>query len=392
MKGFFMSREFLMPKYIFTGEKALSCAADILRKMGKRALVVSGTVTSKQAYFGECVSFLNGLGIETAIFSDIAGEPDDVTVNAGLAAYKENGCDCLFAMGGGSALDTMKAIAALSVRGGKISDCIGDPINEKLPFMTAVPTTAGTGSEVTRFTVITDTETGVKMLLSGASLIPDCAIVDPTYTLTAPESVTAATGLDALTHAIESYTSKKAQPLTDAVALSAVKRIFKSLPAAYENGGDLAARSEMSIAALEAGIAINNASVTLVHGMSRPIGALFHVPHGISNAMLLEKCLSFALDGAYGRFAELARTIGAADNLTNDKSAAEQLIVKIRELCCICEIPTPAEYGIDRDNYYAAIPKMSADAIASGSPANTAKTVSYENIESIYRALYPNDK
>lgn len=303
-----------MPRYIYTGENALSGAADVLKKMGKKALVISGTVTSKQRCFADCVSLLNGLGIGTAEFTDISGEPTDVTVNAGLAAYRENSCDCLLAIGGGSALDTMKAIAVLAVCGGKTADYMGMPITAELPFMTAIPTTAGTGSEATRFTVITDTQTGVKMLLSGISLIPDCAVVDPAYTITAPKGITAATGLDALTHAIESYTSKKAQPLTDTLALSAVKRIFANLPAAYTDGENIKARSEMSIAALEAGIAINNASVTLVHGMSRPIGALFHIPHGISNAMLLEKCLSFALDGAYGRFAELARVIGAADN------------------------------------------------------------------------------
>lgn len=380
-----------MPRYIYTGENALSGAADVLKKMGKKALVISGTVTSKQTCFADCVSLLNGLGIETAEFTDISGEPTDVTVNAGLAAYMDNGCDSLLAIGGGSALDTMKAIAALAVCGGKIADYMGKPITAELPFMTAIPTTAGTGSEATRFTVITGTETGVKMLLSGTSLIPDCAVVDPAYTITAPKGITAATGLDALTHAIESYTSKKAQPLTDTVALSAVERIFANLPTAYTDGKNIKARSEMSIAALEAGIAINNASVTLVHGMSRPIGALFHVPHGISNAMLLGKCLSFALDGAYGRFAELARAIGAADHSTDDRNAAEQLIVKVRELCSICEIPTLSEYGIDREEYYAAIGKMSADAIASGSPANTAKPVSREDIESIYRALYSSD-
>lgn len=378
-----------MPKYIFTGENALCGASEVLKKMGKKALVISGTVTSKQHCFEQCVTLLNDLGIKTAEFTDIGGEPTDVTVEAGLFAYKDNGCDCLFAIGGGSAMDTMKAIAALAVCGGKISDYMGKQIMAELPFMTAVPTTAGTGSEATRFTVITDTKSGVKMLLSGASLIPDCAVVDPLYTVTAPKSITAATGLDALTHAIESYTSKKAQPLTDTVAMSAVKRIFANLPAAYKDGENVCARSEMSIAALEAGIAINNASVTLVHGMSRPIGALFHVPHGISNAMLLEKCLSFALDGAYGRFAELARAIGAADSSTDDKSAAEQLIVKIRELCDICEVPTLSGYGINRDEYFAAIKKMSADAIASGSPANTAKPVTFENVEGIYRALYP---
>lgn len=226
------------------------------------------------------------------------------------------------------------------------------------------------------------------MLLEGATLIPDLAIIDPKFTVSAPKSITAATGLDALTHAIESYTSKKAQPLTDAVALSAVKRIFKYLPAAYKNGSDLAARSEMSIAAFEAGVAINNASVTLVHGMSRPIGANFHVPHGISNAMLLEKCLAFALDGNYPRFAELGRAIGAANSSDDDKTASEKLLGAIRELCAVCEIPTLAGYGIDRENFFAVLDKMSEDAVKSGSPANTVKAVSVDDVKIIYRSLW----
>ena len=377
-----------MPRYIFTGENALSGAADVLKKSGKKTLVISGTVTSKSDEFKSCINLLNNLGIETAVFTDIASEPTDVTVNAGLASYKENNCDSLLAMGGGSALDTMKAVAAMSVFGGEIADLMGKQVTAELPFMTAIPTTAGTGSEATKFTVITDTKTGVKMLLAGASLLPDCAIVDPLYTLTAPKGITAATGLDALTHSIESYTSKKAQPLTDTFAMSAVKRIFKYLPEAYKDGKNIKARTEMSYAAFEAGVAINNASVTLVHGMSRPIGALFHVPHGISNAMLLQKCLSFALDGAYEKFAELSRATGAATADTSDKQAAEKLIEKIGELCAICEIPTLQGYGIDREKYFASIDKMSADAIASGSPANTIKPVSVENVKEIYKSLY----
>src|SRR5699024_773827 len=145
-----------------------------------------------------------------------------------------------------------------------------------------IPTTAGTGSEATQFTIITDTKNNVKMLLKGESFMPDLAVIDPAYTMTAPPGVTAATGLEALTRAIEAYTSRNAQPLTDIFAVSAVRRIFANLPAACEDGSNLVARKEMSLAALEAGIAFNNSSVTIVHGMSRPIGALFHVPHGTS--------------------------------------------------------------------------------------------------------------
>lgn len=383
-----MSREFLMPRCIVTGENALEGAAKYFEKMGRKALIISGTVTSRSECYAELKAALGKAGVSYAEFTDIHGEPTDVTVNAALNAYREGGCDCFAAIGGGSALDTMKAAAVLAANGGKISDYMGKIICGELPFMAAIPTTAGTGSEATRFTVITDTATDIKMLLNGAPLIPDLAVLDPKFTVSAPKSVTAATGLDALTHAIESYTSKKAQPLTDVVALSAVKRIFKSLPTAYKDGNDLCARSEMALAALEAGIAINNASVTIVHGMSRPIGANFHVPHGISNAMLLEKCLSFALDGAYPKFAELGRAIGAATDKDDDKEASEKLIGAVHELCGVCEVPTLEEYGIDKEKFFASMDKMASDALASGSPSNTIKPVTKEDIMTIYRDLW----
>ena len=184
----------------------------------------------------------------------------------------------------------MKAIA-VNVSGEKeICDYYGEVIDNKLPKMIAIPTTTGTGSEATQFTVITDTKKNIKMLLKGVVLVPDVAVVDGSFGISAPKSVTASTGLDALTHAIEAYTSRRDQPLTDSVCISAVKRLFKYLPVAYANGNDLTARNETAIAALEAGIAINNSSVTVVHGMSRPIGALYHVPHGLLNAMLLSVC------------------------------------------------------------------------------------------------------
>lgn len=383
-----MSREFYIPHKILTGQGALESAEPYIKQMGIKPLLVSGPNTSKAPCFDELKKLLESAGMTYGVFSDISGEPTDAIVDNCIKAYKENGCDCFIAIGGGSALDTMKAAAVLAVKGGKIADYMGKPICGKLPPMAAIPTTAGTGSEATKFTVITDEATGVKMLLGGSSLIPDIAIVDPVYCVSAPKSITAATGLDALTHAVESYTSRKAQSLTDAVAISAVKRIFKYLPAAYKNGNDIKARDEMSIAALEAGIAINNASVTIVHGMSRPIGANFHVPHGISNAMLLEKCLVFALDGAYERFAELSRAIGAAEKTDSDKAAAEVFIAAIKHLCKECEVPTLAEYGIDKAKFDSVIDKMADDAIASGSPSNTIKAVTKKDIIAIYKSLW----
>lgn len=383
-----MSREFYIPHKILTGQGALEDSAPYIKQMGEKPLLVSGPNTSKAPCFDELTKLLERLGMQYSVFSDISGEPTDTIVNNCVKAYKENGCDSFIAIGGESALDTMKAAAALAVMGGKISDYMGKQIDEKLPPMAAIPTTAGTGSEATKFTVITDEATGVKMLLGGVSLIPDIAIVDPAYCISAPKSITSATGLDALTHAIESYTSRKAQPLTDTVALSAVKRIFKYLPAVYNDGNDIKAREEMSLAALEAGIAINNASITIVHGMSRPIGANFHVPHGISNAMLLEKCLCFVLDGAYERFAELAKAIGAAEKNDSDEEAAKSLIAAIKKLCKECEVPTLAEYGIDKDKFYSVMDKMAEDAIASVSPSNTIKTVTKGDVSMIYKSLW----
>lgn len=309
-------------------------------------------------------------------------------ITEGVKIYKEEGCDFLIGIGGGSPLDSAKAIAAMAVLPGKIADYMGKPISGGLPAVVAIPTTAGTGSEATKFTIITDVETDVKMLLAGDSVLPKIAVIDPAYTADMPKSVTAATGLDAFTHATEAYTSKKASPLTDTLALDAVKRIYKYLPRAYKNGYDTEARVEMAVAALEAGICINNSSVTIVHGMSRPIGALFHVPHGLSNAMLLPKCIGFALDGTYERFADLAVAAGVAETGDDPRAAAEKFLTAIDELCAVCEVPTLKEYGVKQEDFEPVIAKMASDAVASGSPANTRKTVTKEDCESLYRQIY----
>lgn len=382
-----MSKEFLTPKKIITGSGAIENSVQYLVTMGKKPLIVTGRIVSELDGFKMLISKLSENGLDCVIFKDITGEPTNVMIDEGLRVYRENNCDFLIGIGGGSPLDAIKAIAVLLVCGGKLSDYMGKEISGDFPPMAAIPTTAGTGSEATKFTVITDAKTDVKMLLKGASLLPDLAIVDYENTKSSPKSITASTGLDALTHAIEAYTSKQAQPLTDALAISAVGRIFKNLPAAYKDGENDAARREMSIAALEAGICINNSSVTIVHGMSRPIGALFHVPHGLSNAMLLCQCMEFAKDGAVERFAELSRAVGTADASDSDEQAADRFIVGLVEICKKCEVPTLSGYGIKRSQFIDAIPKMTSDALASGSPANTRKNVSGDDIAAIYKAL-----
>lgn len=383
-----MAREFITPGKIISGFGALEMAEAFLGKMGKKALVVTDPVMVQLGNLFRLEEVLQKQGIAYAVYSDITGEPTDTMIEKGLQAYRENDCDFLIGLGGGSPIDSMKAIAALAENGGSISDYLGKVIEGKLPPMAAIPTTAGTGSEATQFTIITDTQKDIKMLLKGTVLMPDLAIIDPGFTMTAPSEITAATGLDALCHAVEAYTSRKAQMLSDTFALSAVKRIFEYLPKTYHNGADEGARIQMSMAALEAGIAFNNASVTIIHGMSRPIGALFHVPHGISNAMLLKECLNFALEGALDRFAGLGRAIGAASAQDSNKAAGERFLAAVEELTKELKIPSLEEYGIDRGTFFQEIEKMAQDAMDSGSPRNTMRDVTKEEIIEIYKRLW----
>ena len=383
-----MASKFIMPKQIISGENALQQSKEVIRTLGTKALVVSGKVMNRIGNVRIVTNLLDEIGIGWTVYDDITGEPDDVMIDGGVEAYKANGCDFLIAIGGGSPMDSMKAIGALITNPGKIADYMGKEITNPLPPMVAIPTTAGTGSEATQFTIITDTKTSIKMLLKGTVLIPDVAIVDASFTVSSPKSVTNATGLDALTHAVEGYTSKKASPLTDVYAVDAVKRIFQYLPRAYGNGEDVEAREEMILAALEAGVVINNSSVTLVHGMSRPIGANFHVPHGLSNAMLLKVCLTFALDGTYERFADLGRAIGAATEEDNDETAAKAFLDAIIQLCETLEVPTLAEYGVDKEAFCEVMDKMADDAIASGSPGNTRKTTTKADVIKMYKELW----
>ena len=359
--------------------------------MGKHVLIITDPTMVRLGNAEALQGLMEKEGIETEIYGEINGEPTDIMINAGLKIYKEKGCDSLIGFGGGSAIDSMKAIALLASNGGSIADYSKKAIRNPLPPMTAIPTTAGTGSEVTRYTVINDTSRQVKMLLTGQELIPDLAVIDPRFTMTLPPKMTASTGLDAFTHAVEAFTSRKANTMTDVFALSAFKRIVKKLPLAYKDGSNEEAREQMAVAAYEAGISINNSSVTVVHGMSRPIGALFHVPHGISNAMLDVKCFTYVLNGAKDRFAILAREAGAAEKTDDDDVAAEKFLELTKELCRICEVPTLEEYGIDKEKFFENMEKMTEDALTSGSPANTRMELHEADIMEIYKTLWDNE-
>lgn len=383
-----MSKMFLVPPTILSGAGAINDLAAQLQGKGKKALLVTDSIMAKIGNVEKVTRLLTEAGIAVAVYDEVNSEPTDSIVAKGTALFQENGCDMIIALGGGSPIDAAKAIGVMAVSPGRISDYMQQVIQAEIPYLAAIPTTAGTGSEVTQFTIITDTKANVKMLLKGPAVMPKLAVVDPELTLTTPPKVTVATGIDALCHALEAYTSRCAQPLADTFALSAIRRIFKYLPAAYADGQNVTARLQMSLGALEAGIAFNNSSVTLIHGMSRPIGALFHVPHGVSNAILLAVCLRFAIHGDYGRFAAIARMLELADASLSDQEAAQALVEAVSAFCQALAVPTPAELGIDKDAFDNNLDKMASDALASGSPGNTLRQPSKAEIMEMYRQLW----
>lgn len=374
------------PRTIF-GEGALEQAAPYLKAFGKKALIVTGKVITKTGLAGQVQSVLKGLGIGSVLYNDLLGEPDDLMIYAGVKIFKDEKCDFIIGLGGGTPLDTAKAVAAMAVLPGKLIDYFGKTIEGDFAPLVLIPTTAGTGSEVTKYFVYTDTPTNSKLLLKGDALLPKIAVIDYTYTISAPASITVNTGMDALTHAVESYTCRKANPVTDIFCLDAVKRIFKYLPVAAKDGTNREARENMSLAAYEAGVAINTSPTTIVHGMSRPIGAVFHVPHGISNAMLIVECLRAVLEGCYERFARLGVEIGAAGVSDDPKTAAGKFLDALESFTKELKVPTLREYGLDLEKFAAIEDKMAADSLASGSPANCWKVLTKEEEIRIYDIL-----
>ncbi len=382
-------RAFRVPATIQVGTGASALTGAEVKRLGARSallitdkfLLDSGTVTP-------VLESLKQAGLRVEIYAGVDKEPTLAHVDESLALLKQSGCEAVIGCGGGSPIDVAKAVSALSANPGKIQDYMGiDKIpNRGVPII-AVPTTAGTGSEATPTTIITDTENDVKMLIISPWLVPVVAIVDPDLTMRMPKGITAATGVDALTHAIEAYVSRKAQPMSDMTALEAVRLIFKNLPVAWEQPDNKEARAGTLLGALLAGIAFANASVALVHGMSRPVGALFHVPHGVSNAALLGVVMDFSLSGNYARYADVARAMGVTVQ-GSDKEVAEAGAKKVRELIEFLQIPSLEKLGVAKDKLDSFVSKMADDAIASGSPGNNPRIATKEEmVELYYKAL-----
>ena len=384
------ARAFLVPPALIFGSGASEKVGEEVGKLGvKKGLIVTDEVLLKLGVLEGIEQALTQARIQFAIYSGVFTEPTVEFVEEGLEAYKENGCDFLLAVGGGSAIDTTKAIAVMATNAGSIENYRGaNKVREKGAPLIAVPTTAGTGSEVTQFTIITDTKRDIKMLIASPFLIPQKAIVDPLLTLSMPRGLTAATGIDALTHAIEAYVSVKAQPMSDIFALSAIELISGNLRQAWSNGNNREAREKTMLGALQAGIAFSNSSVALVHGMSRPIGAYFHVAHGVSNAALLSVVTEFSLIGNPERYARIARAMGENVEGLTALEAAELAAEAIARLIEDIEIPSLEELEVDEEKLDKLALQMAEDAIASGSPANNPRQATKEEIVELYKLAY----
>jgi alcohol dehydrogenase len=383
------TRTFRMPTTIFGRGSSDNAGAELKALGAKKVFIVTDEILWKMGALNNTITGLTAEKLEFQVYNKLPTEPTVEFVEDGVKLLKEAGCNIILAVGGGTPIDTAKAISIMARNRCKIEDCMGA---NKIPVpglpLVAVPATAGTGSEVTIFTIITNTKTSVKMLISSPYLMPALAIIDPMLTVSMPRGLTAATGLDALTHAIESYVSRKAQPMTDVLALSAMRLLAVNLPLSWENGKNLEAREKTMLGAYQAGLAFGNASVALVHGMSRPIGACFHVAHGLSNAVLLGPVMEFSLSGNPGRYAEIAAAIGENVAGLDDMTAAEKGALAVRKLIKQLEIPRLRDLDINKTRFNELIPQMIDAAIASGSPDNNPRIATREEMAGIYRQAY----
>lgn len=355
----------------------------------RRALVVCDAFMLEHGPVAALVQSLQDAGIATAVYSGVQPDPTTANVRDGLEALRGHEADGVVAIGGGSSLDTGKAVAVMATHSGDITDYAGYQRFEHagLPLV-GVPTTAGTGSEVTRVTVITDTERSVKMMILDDHLLCSAALVDYELTLSCPASLTAHVGVDSLTHAIESYVSTQANPVTDLWALEAARLIAAHLRRACRTPDDRPAREALALGATLAGMAFSNASVALVHGMSRPIGAHFHVPHGLSNALLLPEVTRYSLPGAVARYARIAREIGVAGAEAGDEQAAGALADALQELNDDLAVPTLPELGVSREHFDSVKADMAEAALASGSPGFNPRVPEAAEIVALYDRVY----
>jgi len=381
-----MTVSIALPRVMRVGAGASRLLPEVLAQLGlSKPFVMSDRYLVGNGRAEPLMDGLRRAGMEARLFADTMPEPDVGSIERAVEALRGGVHDCVVGFGGGSPMDSAKAVAVLATRGGAMRDYKAPHVQDDpgLPVI-AIPTTAGTGSEATRFTIVTDSENDEKMLCIGLAYLPVAALVDYELTLTMPPRLTADTGIDALTHAIEAFVSRRANPVSDRFALDAMRLIAPNLRRAFTDGLDRSAREALMLGATYAGIAFSNSSVALVHGMSRPIGAHFHVPHGLSNAMLLPMVTAFSSRHALERYARCAVAMGLAAEWEASNAVVDRLIGELAALNRELAVPSPRNYGIFRDDWQRLIPLMVEQAFASGSPANNPRVPTPEEMHTLY--------
>lgn len=384
---------FTSPKTVHFGYESLLEIKAEASKLGNKAFIITDKVMNEVGHVAKCEQLLHEARIDFYVYTGVASEPKDKYVFEALALFQESNADFIISIGGGSCIDTAKAVTVLATNDISLPQLI----EQNIPLIhtpiahIAIPTTAGTGSEVTDVTVITDTTEDVKMMLKNTSFIPSLAIVDPQFTESCPDHVVAGTGVDALCHAVEAYISKKSHKMTDTYALAAIDLIMNNLEVAYHNHADSDAKAAMSLGSLYAGLAFSNASVCLVHGMSRPLGAMFDIPHGLSNAMLLPTVLQFSKDACLEEMATIGRVFNSEMAELDVEPLANDALDRITSLNKALQVPTLQEWGIDRNVFLQHVDKMIEDAMASGSPANNPIVPTKEEMQQLYVTCYDNE-
>ena len=385
-----MSNQIIIPSIMQIGSGAIKELGNIMNNMGyKNPLIITDSMMIELGYISRLEEILKSKNIIADIFKDTIPEPTVKSIQNGVNKVKDGNYDSLIALGGGSPIDSAKAISILGKFGGNMKEYKFPRIVDELGIpVLAIPTTAGTGSEVTKFTIISDETTDEKMLCVGKGFMPSVAIVDYELTLSLPKRSTADTGIDALTHAMEAYVSKKANKFSDAQALQAMNLIAPNLRKVFHDGSNREAREKMMLGATLAGVAFSNASVALVHGMSRPIGAFYHVPHGLSNAMLLPSVTEFSIPAATKRYADCARAMEVALKEDSDEDANKKLLIELEDINKELNVPTPKEFGINEKDFMNNLEIMAEQALASGSPGNNPRVPDNKEIINIYKLLW----
>lgn len=334
--------QFFVPRRILSGPGSVEAVGSEAKRLGgKRILIVTDSGIERAGLVEQVARFLESESLDYVVYKDIQPNPTVDNVLQGLKELKSTNCQVVLGIGGGSVLDAGKMIAAMATNDGKVQDYDGVDLipNRMLPYI-AVNTTAGTGSEVTRWSVITDSDRQVKMAIGDENIIPDLAIDDPQLTISVPPHLTAGTGMDALTHAIEGYVGRNATPLTDCLALEAISLITKNLRIAYADGEDLDARDKLMYAQMLGGMAFSNAGVGNVHAMAHQLGAVYDMPHGLANAVILPFVMEYNLIARPDKFFRIAMAMGENVSGLSVFEAGKKAVLAVRALNDAINIPS----------------------------------------------------